>query len=135
MALGYGLGRLACFFEGCCYGKLCHLPWAIPLKEVDVVSEQISTSLRHPTQLYAAGTELLTLGFLLWLEKRHPKLGVVFLSWVILHASGRIIMEAFRDDPRGPEVLSLPISSTVSIVFIFMAFVALWFRLQPNSKP
>lgn len=135
MALGYALGRVACFLEGCCYGKLCDLPWAIPLKEVNVVTDQVATHLRHPTQLYAVGTETLTLLFLVWLERRHPKLGVVFLTWVILHSSGRIIMETFRDDPRGPDYFSLPISTIVSIVFILMALVALAIRLRPSSKP
>ena len=26
-AAGYAVGRLGCFFNGCCYGKICTLPW------------------------------------------------------------------------------------------------------------
>src|SRR5438034_2729960 len=29
IALGHMFGRLGCFFEGCCYGKACALPWAV----------------------------------------------------------------------------------------------------------
>jgi phosphatidylglycerol:prolipoprotein diacylglycerol transferase len=29
IALGHALGRLGCFFAGCCYGKVCDLPFAI----------------------------------------------------------------------------------------------------------
>ena len=38
-ALGYGFGRLSCFLSGCCYGKICELPWSV--------------NGRHPTQIYA----------------------------------------------------------------------------------
>jgi hypothetical protein len=27
--LGYGVARLGCFFNGCCYGAVCELPWAV----------------------------------------------------------------------------------------------------------
>src|SRR5690606_10671308 len=49
-ALAYGLGRLGCFLNGCCYGDICELPWAMTLHGVG----------RHPTQLYATLWELLT---------------------------------------------------------------------------
>lgn len=29
VALGLGLGRLGCFLNGCCFGGICDLPWAV----------------------------------------------------------------------------------------------------------
>lgn len=29
IVLGYGFGRLGCFMNGCCYGAVCELPWAV----------------------------------------------------------------------------------------------------------
>ena len=29
VALGLAIGRLGCFFNGCCYGDPCDLPWAV----------------------------------------------------------------------------------------------------------
>lgn len=29
MAIGLALGRVGCFFTGCCYGGVCDLPWAV----------------------------------------------------------------------------------------------------------
>lgn len=43
IALGVCIGRLGCFFEGCCYGKPCSLPWAVDF------GDGIQ---RHPTQIY-----------------------------------------------------------------------------------
>jgi len=28
-ALGLAIGRIGCFLNGCCYGSVCHLPWAV----------------------------------------------------------------------------------------------------------
>ncbi len=118
LSLGYALGRLACFFVGCCYGKICDLPWAVSLKQVDIHNHAISSVLRHPTQLYASGLEFLTLFFLLWYEKRKPALGNVFLAWLALHSVNRIIMEIFRDDPRGAHYFGLSISTLISLLLL-----------------
>lgn len=29
LMLGLAFGRMGCFLNGCCYGKVCHLPWAV----------------------------------------------------------------------------------------------------------
>jgi len=131
VALGYSLGRLACFASGCCYGKICDLSWAIPLKQINLESGLTSVVNRHPTQLYASGLEALTLIFLLWLEKKKTFPGQVFLSWIILHSIGRLIMEAFRDDFRGSLVLGLSFSSFLSLIFLITAIYT--YRRQKRS--
>jgi phosphatidylglycerol---prolipoprotein diacylglyceryl transferase len=46
-AVGYSLGRLSCFLNGCCYGKSTTLPWGVIFPSHQLIR-------RHPTQLYAA---------------------------------------------------------------------------------
>jgi phosphatidylglycerol:prolipoprotein diacylglycerol transferase len=43
IALGMGIGRIGCFFSGCCFGKPTDLPWGMDF------GDGIA---RHPTQLY-----------------------------------------------------------------------------------
>ena len=43
IALGMAVGRVGCFFSGCCYGKPTALPWGIDF------GDGIA---RHPTQIY-----------------------------------------------------------------------------------
>ena len=43
VAIGIAIGRIGCFFNGCCYGKPCKLPWAVDFGD---------GLMRHPTQLY-----------------------------------------------------------------------------------
>ena len=64
LAAGYMIGRIACFLNGCCYGKICDLPWALHNPTLSEGQE----ILRHPTQLYASAWEFLLLAVLLHLE-------------------------------------------------------------------
>ncbi|MCA9082455.1 MAG: prolipoprotein diacylglyceryl transferase [Planctomycetaceae bacterium] len=45
VAASIAIGRLACFFGGCCYGLPTELPWGITFPNVD-------SHPRHPTQFY-----------------------------------------------------------------------------------
>lgn len=116
LSLTYILGRGACFLAGCCYGRSCDLPWAVAGK--------------HPTQIYASMWELGVLFILLGFEKSSPRAGRVFYLWLILHAIGRILMEAFRDDFRGP-TWGLSISTWISIILITIG-LALFVKKDRN---
>lgn len=134
LALGYALGRLACFFAGCCYGKICTLPWALPLKQVNLHSGEMEILLRHPTALYAIVLELLTLFFLLWFEIRKTKPGQVFLIWVLCHSVNRFVMEIFRADPRGMQPYGISLSMMISFILFFVS-VFLLAKKSALKKP
>ncbi len=103
LALGYGLGRISCLLGGCCYGRICQLPWAIHH--------------RHPTQLYATVWELSVFGVLTYLEKTRNK-NQIFFIWLILHGAGRIVMESFRNDPRGYFIFNFSLGIWISLALI-----------------
>lgn len=120
-SLAYALGRWACFFAGCCYGKYCDLPWAV--------------GGRHPTQLYASFWELGCLSLLLALEtsSQRKKAGQIFFLWISLHAIGRLIMETFRDDFRGPTA-GFSISSWISLAILAIGIIGLLRTRRIRSK-
>lgn len=106
----YLLGRLGCFLNGCCYGKVCELPWA--LATADGI-------LRHPTALYAAGLEAFCfVGVLLLERKKILSTGSLFLFWLMGHSASRILVEYFREDFRGPLLLGLSVSSVISVCLL-----------------
>jgi len=117
LAFGYSLGRLGCFLNGCCYGRVCSLRWAIEFTQPGLPS-----GLRHPTQLYASSWEFFVLLILLavgrW--KKNRREGSLFILWLFLHASGRLAMEFFRDDYRGDNINGFSISSLVSITILLL---------------
>ena len=116
-ALGYAVGRMACVLTGCCYGKVVELP--------SVFGPYAGELVRHPTQSYAVLWELTAFATLLILEKRRPtwlrKDGQLFFFWLSLHAVGRIFMESFRDDPRGPVPFGLSVSTWLSLALLATA--------------
>ncbi|MBX3039476.1 MAG: prolipoprotein diacylglyceryl transferase [Bdellovibrionaceae bacterium] len=140
-SLGTGLGRIGCFFAGCCYGKVCLLPWAFPFPD-----EKGLSFLRHPTQLYSVIWELGVLAILLGLEKIPAKnrprwlrpAGALFLTWIGLHSIGRFFIEFLRDDFRGP-VLYLSISQWLSVCALIITCLVLRrissHRSETSAKP
>lgn len=119
IALGYTFGRVACFLNGCCYGKISAVPWAI----------MISGGPRHPTQLYASLWDGILTLLLLKFEPKVKTSGVLFNSWLAGHCVGRIIMELFRADPRGSLVLGYSLGTAMSVILLSFALtnlVAAW---------
>lgn len=111
LALSYALGRVGCFLAGCCYGKYCHLPWAIQE--------------RHPTQLYAVLSDGVLFFILYYLEKNKTLLklgrrGILFAIWLMGHGVGRFILEFYRDDFRGPIYL-FSLSGWISLAMIIFS--------------
>ena len=122
-ALGYGLGRLACFARGCCYGKACSLPWAVSFTSHESMGVLLIP--RHPTQLYAVLIELSITAYLLWRERRAHVPGEIFLNWIILHGWARLTLEIFRDDDRGFAPLGLSLATWIAVAMIAVATFAL----------
>ena len=120
IALGHVIGRMGCFFAGCCWGKPTDLPWAITFTN-PAASINVGTPLNiplHPTQLYEAGAELLILGLLLATERRGRAFpGRTFWLYMALYAVTRFIIEIYRGDPRG-EIFGMSTSQFVSVLLL-----------------
>ena len=115
LALGYGLGRLACFFNGCCFGEVTGIWWGV----------YMHNALRHPTQIYAVLWELSLFIFLIKFEKLRgfntwPN---VFSLWLIGHGLGRLIMEYYRADDRGQLLFGFSISTVISLGLVTLGLV------------
>lgn len=125
VSLGYAIGRLGCFAAGCCYGKSCDLPWAVTFPHGVEAPEGFPV---HPTQIYATLFELAVFFVLVVAEKKKVfrlGSGKIFFLWVTLHTTGRLLMEFFRDDFRGSEILGLSVSSFISLLFLFFGILKL----------
>lgn len=124
LAMGYAIGRLACFANGCCYGKICDLPWAVHFKSHQYWGLEVLA--RHPTQVYAAMLELALVCWLLFREKKSHVEGSLFLIWGIGHGLNRMLMETLRDDPRGQLIFGLGLSFWLALFTVFIASLILW---------
>lgn len=109
LALGHVLGRVGCFFAGCCFGKPTHsLPGAVfPPGSVafddmtragSLPAGATATPALHATQLYEAAGELLIFVLLLRARPHVGFHGGVALLYVACYAVLRFVVELLRGD-------------------------------------
>jgi phosphatidylglycerol---prolipoprotein diacylglyceryl transferase len=133
IALGHVFGRLGCLLNGCCYGRECHLPWAITYPQTSSVEAgRASPGIPlHPAQVYESLLNLLFYAGLTWLYRRKKFEGQVFATYLIGYAVLRSFVEMFRGD-YPPEQLYLGGRVTPAqlvSVGILAAGLLLWFLL------
>ncbi len=99
IALGYAIGRIGCLMTGCCYGRECHLPWAIrfPVGHETHLAGRDALPV-HPTQIYDSLMNLVLYIALGALYRRKKFSGQVFAVYLICYAVTRSIVESFRGD-------------------------------------
>ena len=114
---GEAIGRLGCYFNGCCFGTTCDWPWAV----------YQHGAWRHPAQLYAAVMAALIFAVLLWLRPQLGREGELFRAWLLLFAMGRFVFEFLRERPSLFYGFSLAQWLCLEVV-IGAAFWWLWMR-------
>jgi phosphatidylglycerol:prolipoprotein diacylglycerol transferase len=121
LSAGEAVGRIGCFFAGCCYGKATTLPWGV----------YDHGMLRHPTQLYSSLAAALTLALLVYLERKRvlPENGLFYVQIAFLCAL-RFPIEFARDVPAS--VLGL---TTVQVACIFGFTFFTWRLARLLAKP
>ena len=125
IALSHSIGRIGCFFAGCCYGKQCDLPWAIMFKNSNSLAP-IGIYV-HPTQIYSVFSNLFIFFILLKIEKRKKNNGIVFWSYIMLYGIFRFFIEIFRGDPRGHILNFISTSQTIGILMVLSALCMFFF--------
>mgnify|MGYP006289234783 FL=1 len=118
IAIGHAVGRIGCFFAGCCHGKACTLPIALTFHHPDSLAP-IGVGL-HPTQLYSVAANFTIFLILLYIGKMKKFHGMVFWTYVLLYSVSRYIIEIFRGDLRG-QFLFMEISTSQGICILLFA--------------
>ena len=145
LALGSAIGRVGCFLNGCCYGAVCHAPWAVTFPagsppwarhvQAGLIPLDAVRSLPvHPAQLYAVADGLLLLALLTWYFPRRRRDGEVMALLMVTYPLTRSLIEALRDD-EPHAYLGLTLSQAISVV-VFVAGLATWAWLlrQPARR-
>jgi len=88
VALGMSIGRLRCFFNGCCYGIAS--TWGFDFGD---------GILRYPTQLFEDGFHLAAFLLLHILRLKVKKPGILFKYYVLTNFIFRFFIEFIRENP------------------------------------
>lgn len=129
LAFSLAIGRLGCFFNGCCYGK--PVAWGL-------VFPALADGLaRHPTQLYElAAAAVLGLALLRLPAPPAERRGRVWALFLVGYAAIRFTIEFLRDDPRGPLPLGLSVSQWLSLAGALLGAALLARRARAaDSRP
>jgi phosphatidylglycerol:prolipoprotein diacylglycerol transferase len=141
IALGSVFGRIGCLLNGCCYGRVCHLPWAITFTnpQAEELSGTPLNSPRHPTEVYDALLNLALYAILAWAFRRKRRFdGQIFALYLLGYAVCRSTVEFFRGDyPPDHIYAGMFTSAQLLSVPIFVAGLVLWFLLarRPHTPP
>ena len=129
IAIGHFLGRMGCFFAGCCYGRVSDLPWAVKFAHADSLAP-IGIPL-HPVQLYSSLNNLMIFT-LLWYFRQWKKYdGQVFLIYIFLYGITRSFLEVFRGDDRGDFLFGLfSVSQVLGLSIAGIAVMMLLYKYR-----
>lgn len=113
LSCGEAVGRIGCFFNGCCYGVATTVPWAI----------YQAGAWRHPTQIYSALFALSTFSLLCGVRHKVKFEGDLFRIYLLLFGVGRFFLEFLRE--RTEIFFGLSIAQWVSVEITVAMIVAI----------
>lgn len=129
--LAHVFGRLGCFFAGCCYGKICYLPWAVTFKNPEGLAPLNQPV--HPTQMYEAFVNLLIFLVLFFLGRVKHSVGKVFLLYILLYSAARFTIEFLRGDERGVFLWGYSPAQAISFI-LFISVIIFWIIRYKNER-
>ena len=98
-ALGYAIGRLGCFLNGCCFGLPTKMPWGVIFPQGSLAEAYCPGVPLHPTQLYSSLAMLLACLVLVWIYRRKQFDGQIIFLGLIFYSLYRFVVEFFRFSP------------------------------------
>lgn len=137
LGLGPFIGRWSCFLNGCCFGKLSSVPWAIVYPHgtyafaaqarQGFVDSLASSSLPvHPLPIYLSinGLALFLLFSWLWKQNKFPA-GVLFWLYWAEYTFTRFFLEYFRDETDLGSVGVFSFSQVMTIFIFCLALITI----------
>ena len=97
LAAAHALGRLGCFFNGCCFGKPSQIFWAIAYPAGSEPFRKYGSLPLHPVQIYEALLNII-LAAVLFYVVRKCKRGISMAVYILAYGLLRFIDEFFRGD-------------------------------------
>lgn len=135
--LVHAFGRLGCFLAGCCYGVPTDSWMGVVYTDTACYAEPLHTPL-VPIQLLEACYILMVMFFLLNMKKRRIFYGQLFLTYLLLYAAGRFVLEFFRGDTARGFLMDSRVSHSQFIALCVAFIVAMvyfrWARLAPARR-
>ena len=131
------IARIGCFLNGCCFGKVSNLPWAVQfpifsnvhLYQMSRGQTNFMISLPvHPTQLYEAIGALIAVFFAMWVHRKRKVNGAGILVFVASFSVVRFIIHYVRVFPDS----FVGIAPLFPAIYIGILFFCLFLLFSEN---
>lgn len=131
LALSQAITRVGCFLNGCCWGTITDLPWAVQFPQGCLAHQRMAGAAGfppdapwspplHPTQLYmAAGLIAIFLVLKIRLECKRWR-GEIAVLYALCYGLLRFLAEFVRGD-SARTVLGMTLSQFISLVLVLFA--------------
>ena len=131
IAIGYAIGRIGCFLNGCCYGGPTDLPWGVHFPHTEAGLRS------HPVQIYATILNLLLTFALCAYYRRAHRAGQVMAAYVGGYSVYRFLVESLR---KGVSAREMAFGLTEAQVFSVLAVIAAgiwwaWLQRRGTEAP
>ena len=128
--LGQAIGRIGCYFSGCCYG----VETTNPSLQVFPISVIINGEWHLATFFYESALCFIACIVLTVLLRKVNIKGVSFCGYMILYGIIRAIMEGLRDDDAALFIGSMKVSQLLSIILIIEGAALLAYLIYAHIK-
>lgn len=125
-ALGYVLGRIGCFLNGCCFGHPTHSIFGVKFPPGSLAYFQYPDVPVHPTQLYALVSILGAFLVMLWFWPRKKYDGQIFFWGLIMYSVYRFVVEYFRFCPDELYWLGLNPGQFISLALLVIGLLGIY---------
>ncbi|MDD3804365.1 MAG: prolipoprotein diacylglyceryl transferase [bacterium] len=143
-ALGIFIGRIGCFLNGCCYGKVSHSCGVSFPKDSPAYFEQMSqgmiphnatTSLPViPTQLIESFSCLVIFAILLLMYNKRKFKGEIFYSFFVFYGLERFLLDYLRHYSREAMILKVFSLSQITSLILIIAGGAMLFSSYKRNR-
>jgi len=139
IAVGQAIGRIGCLMAGDDYGRPTTVPWAVTFTDPDAAAiggAPLGVPL-HPVQLYESIVCLAIFALLVRTGRRPHRDVDVILTYTIVYAVARFVLELFRGDADRGFILGglLSTSQFIAILMVVFASAAIVVRRRTEERP
>ena len=117
LPLAHAIGRIGCFFNGCCFGRETDLPFGVVFPGDSLA--------RIPTQIFESAALFCLSIFLFYFPSKKRKDGELFIFYLLLYSVIRFLIEFLRGDQTTLYFLTPP--QWTSILLFIGAWSLLFF--------
>jgi phosphatidylglycerol:prolipoprotein diacylglycerol transferase len=131
LALGIAIGRLGCFFNGCCFGEPTTLPWGITFPRESLAGYVFPDACIQPTQLYETVAMLILFAALMIYGRRKHPTGRITGIFLVAYGVWRFFNESLRWYESEMVLIQSPafrftFSQLLSAAMVVWGIVLLW---------